>query len=458
MPCLSLRSAVLVALLCGASVTPSIAASVNHNGAEQPATPLSTYGMQVDAERALRSNLPDGWQLTVAPGTELSGKVSWGPKDTWLEVLTRVSERSDVDVTVDWDAQAIIVEAATRAVKPQESTPELAVKAESSSEGVSVSSEVAAKSAAASSIEIAPLKAPEVSKPVEVKPTVSAAGPAQAFNRTHLRVPFEALAEYHGLELIYEAGDVALPGPVTLLFDQGLDTDIELLDRAFGRRLPLEIIHYKKERQLIVREAPRFTFASFDARPVPPVKRSLFARIFRPVPTSQELADAESQASLAALSQVELPPTPVTPIEAPSVSIDPVLVAEARETQVVKPVATEAVAPVASLPHVAPPVPAETVEVTAPAVVAPTAVTLELAQGERLSSAIKRLLENQGWALVWRANVDLEAATPTRVEGVSFADILEQILPQFGLSADLYNPSRTVVIRTPQNSASQGTP
>jgi hypothetical protein len=178
------------------------------------------------------------------------------------------------------------------------------------------------------------------------------------------------------------------------------------------------------------------SFVSLEARPVVPVKQSLFARIFgTKVPAAGvEPTSSTDPAGLtsvdmgdAVLADAAVPPnfngtTKTTPaaVEVPTIDVS----ASNLNTR-------GAEAPVERL-------------------------ALEIAQGERLSVALERLLRSRGWTLVWRASIDLEAATAARVEGNSIAEILGQVLPQLDLAADLYNPSRTVVIRNTQETASQG--
>src|ERR1700724_3322219 len=104
LPCL-----MLAALLSSVGSSTALAQGLLHDGTPEVVETLSTYGMQVNLERAIHSVLPPGWQCVVAPDVSLTGKVSWGPNDTWLGVLARISARADAGLLVDWNAHEVVV-------------------------------------------------------------------------------------------------------------------------------------------------------------------------------------------------------------------------------------------------------------------------------------------------------------------------------------------------------------
>ena len=466
-----LRSAVFVSLLLGAAAAPSFG-DVFHVGEQVAAPALSTYGMQVPPSRALRGILPADWRLQVEPGVTLSEKVSWGPSDTWLTVLERVATRAGADAYVDWSTRTIVLRLAGKQIG---STP-----APSRATGVRASDTPAPETTAIPTAPAAeaphqrptppppvPLPSPSL-EPIEVDVPVPAvdvdalviasskspAGPARAFNRAPLREPLEALAQRHGLTLIYEAGDISLPGPLTLMLGEDLGEDLKLLERALGPTVPLSITLYRAEKELVVglSDGEPF-FASVDARPQP--KPSILARLFRRVPTLAQEPRALS-AAIALRPESHAKPE-VEGADMPESA--PVRVAhEAPPASLA--VSTASVPSTVSVPSMAsmPVVEAEaTTEQASPA--PQPAITFELIPGERLSVALERLFANQGWTLVWKVSGDFEAAAPARVQGNSIAEVLRQLLPQLGLSADLYTPSRYAVIRLTQpDMASVGAP
>lgn len=433
MTCLSLRSAVLASLLLGAAALPSVAAPIQHEGVVQPVAPLSTYGMQVDIERALRGVVPTDWQVVVDSGNALSGRVSWGPTDTWLDVLKRIADGSQVDVRVDWDTREVIV---SEPKATPEGTANIASKKVEShvSEGTlersspeAVAREMVDKVAESVSTEKPSEQARVSVSSASAESKVSPAGPARAFNRTPLRAPLEALAERYGLTLIYNMEHVVLPGAVTLMLDGNLAGDIDLLHRALGQHTRLEIVEYRSEKELVVTPGISNSFVSLEARPAIEERVPFFARIFtKKVPARPVVIPSEPEGDVtddvAASSAVAVE----APVEVVTATVTP---------------------PDMGLP----------VEPLAEPVVA-QAFVLELAQGERLSSAMERMLLSINWRLVWRAPMDLEAEAPVRIEGASLSEVLERVLPELGLAADLYNPSRTAVIRNSHETVSQGAP
>lgn len=280
---------------------------------------------------------------------------------------------------------------------------------------------------------------------------------ARAFNRTPLTEPLKALADRHDLTLVYEAGAVRLPGVLTLMLGDDLSEDVELLQRALGPSIPLQITEYQAEKQLIVMPGPAHSFTSLPFRPIEE-KRSFFALLFgsdEPTPVRQapELPEPAFEAAVAETA-VE-PPKAEALAEIEPIEVPDVVPVESVLTNLPKP-------PVAPKPETIEPEPAPApVAELAPGaepVAPPRMLALEMDRGERLSDALEELLKSEGWTLVWRATLDLEAATPARVEGLSLTEILEQVLPQLGLAADLYTPSRTAVIRNVAPAATEGAP
>jgi len=408
--------------------------------------------MHVDAERALRGVVPAGWQIVMEPDTVLNGRVSWSPADTWIDVLDRIAERSRADLRVNWGTQQVFVSAMKAApAKPAEvvnngvspveephNTKAFEPATDPADAASATTTAVAAQTTTAS---------PAPTEKATQAPAVSPAGPARAFNRTPLRAPLEALAQRHGLTLIYNMGDVSLPGPVTLMLGDELSADIELLNRALGPGTQLEIIEYRAEKELVVSPGCSNSFVSLPGRSALE-KRSLFARLFGKKVTADSVEKS-------ATTEKANAPEKVTPVEKVAATEKVVATepppSDSAGTARIEPPAVSSVAATTEPAREAQPV-----ESGAPTTA--EVLALDLAQGERLSSAMDRLLQSRGWRLVWRASVDLEAATPARVEGASLSEILEQVLPQLGLAADLYNPSRTAVIRNSQETASQGAP
>jgi hypothetical protein len=107
MPSKLISRALLSAALAVATL-PAYGGTFKQLGRAESATPLTTYGMQVDPERAIKTVVPSTWQSSVHPGTPLVEKVSWEPADNWVTVLNRIADQNDAGVLIDWGNKRVI--------------------------------------------------------------------------------------------------------------------------------------------------------------------------------------------------------------------------------------------------------------------------------------------------------------------------------------------------------------
>jgi hypothetical protein len=329
--------------------------------------------------------------------------------------------------------------------------------------------------AAPAALPVAPVPAPAPAVmpavvPVSVAaatPAVPAAAPAAAsstpgaaaFNREPVSKVVASAGAKHGYTVSWEAPQVVFPGPVTLL-GADMGEDMRLVLRALGgRRAALSMTVYRDSKVVVVREAPygmadvSFTDMPFSGtlREPAPLKdtRTLFV-----APPAVAVP-----ASLAALPLVR-PAAVATPARVPAAT----LVAAPVTAPAVTPVAARPAAPAlaAAVPSPAAeplrvtPEPArlatavDTVKKLEPAKPAVAAelrtVTLRVAAGGSLRDAIEAQLE-PGWSLKWDVAGAFEANTELKASGESLVAVLNQVLPRLKLSADIYKPSKLVVVR-----------
>jgi hypothetical protein len=440
-----LRSAIAAACLI-MSVTSGVtlAGTLLQDG--NPAKPgqLATYGMQVPTSQALQTILPSGWTAMVSPDAVLNGKVSWGPSDTWLDVMSRVADRSNAGFLVDWNARKVIVrpvpatitEGITRTEIHQEAStplPQLAPAhtppAPAALPGPAVVAPTPAVATPAIAVArpvaaVAPLPAPMPPAPIgHPVPAAPSAGPARSFSNVSIREVINAIAQNNGLVVKMSAPNVKLPGPVTLKLAGNATEDVQLLQRALGPVAPLAVTIYRASHELIVEGSSEASLIAFDARPVIVEKQGFFARLLahKPAPGATSAAAPTAPAPvLAAQSKPAVPASP--PVAASSAPVPGALA-----------IGTPVVA--ANSAPVGPPAP----------VVAK--VVFDVQGGERLSDAISRFLKVQGWDVSWQSQNDLEASGAIHIEAETISGILKQILPQLGLVADLYKSNHVAVIR-----------
>lgn len=287
---------------------------------------------------------------------------------------------------------------------------------------------------------------------------------AEAFNRQSVDMVVRSAAEKHGYLVSWEAADVQFPGPVTIL-GADMGEDMRLVLRALGgRRSPVSIDVYRASNVVRVRNASGTAEVAFSELPFQGAIREKSAPTFtvkvRPetavlptlvaAPAPVAARPAPAAPVMAEVAPVAAPvPAPVVAMAAPApVAPVPVVPEPARlDTAVPAVKKLEEAAPmVAAGTPAAPQVvtgEAETRPEPKPVV---AAVVLRVERGEALHAAIEALLE-PGWSLKWDVNGDMEANTALEVAGESLAAVLNKVLPRLALSADIYKPSKLVVIR-----------
>jgi hypothetical protein len=454
-----LRSAVAAACLIMSTTSGfAIAGTLLQDGNPVKPEPLATYGMQVPTDKALQTVLPPGWTSVLAPTAGMTGKVSWGPTDTWLDVMSRIADRADAGFLVDWNSHRVLVRpvsatiqegAARQQLRQEASTPVPMLK----SGHATVAASPAPISVAAASLAIvqAPVSIAPLSTPVPVisastaavpappapqpaplavrAPTVNA-GPSRSFSDASIRDVVNVIAKNYGLSVTMSAPNIHLPGPVTLTLSDNLSEDIRLLQRALGPVAPLAVTYYKSSRELLIDAGSEASFVAYDSHTVVLEKRGFFARHFGHADTPSTAAAPFVAASAPPVAGTVVIATPsVIPAAAP--------VAIAQVVTAPPVVIVTAPATVIAPPAVIPPAP---VQIAA-------RVVFDVQAGERLSDAIGRFLKTQGWTVSWQSQNDMEASGAMHVEAETIGGVLKQILPRLNLVADLYKSNHVAVIR-----------
>lgn len=88
----------------------ALAGSLEHLGTpvfEQPV--VGPYSVDLPAKRGLRAILPSDWRLYVQESAPLPPAISWDHTDTWVTVLQKMADTSDLAITVDWTRPAVFV-------------------------------------------------------------------------------------------------------------------------------------------------------------------------------------------------------------------------------------------------------------------------------------------------------------------------------------------------------------
>lgn len=467
----------------------SFAALVENKGTpEQNVATMTSYGVDVPTRTALKTVVPAGWQLFVHRTATLPETLSWKIGEAWPNVLAELAEKHQVAALIDWDSRTVMLrppalameESAKRVEIAQAATTPLPRFMPAAAESVQPSAAtapaqapveaVAAPVAAPSAfVEPSPAPAPApvpVADPVRAAapaPTpqvdVSAAAPvvrpaepapavavpaqpvamplptvpepspvahtpqgvaepvavaapapvsdefryteAAAAHQPGVRAVAQAIANRFGMRLVYMAEDFKLKGPVTLLAESA-EQDARLLERAIGVFSPVVIEVARSDGAL---------------------------RVY-----PKNLTAAQAALLMAANAPATLIAQPGEPVPA-VVSVQPVVATSAPAEQPAVSTVVAVDAP-AALPVAPNPVPA----VSAPLV-------LRIAENSPLEDALFKFARDNGYTFEWKVAGGFESSGVLTYEGRSMAEVLGQVVPKLGLSADIYTRDKHIVVR-----------
>jgi hypothetical protein len=77
----------------------------------------------------------------------------------------------------------------------------------------------------------------------------------------------------------------------------------------------------------------------------------------------------------------------------------------------------------------------------------PAPLVLTLNEAEPLEDALARFARAQGYTLEWKVDGGFEASRAMHFSGSSVAQVLSEVLPNLGLSADVYTRDKHIVVR-----------
>lgn len=422
----------------------------------QPDTQLSTmptYGMEVPARTALKSVVPAGWQLFIHQSAKLPDTLSWKLGDAWPKVLSDLSAAQDLAILIDWDEKRVLVrtndvsvqEQATRAEISQAAVTPLPRFEEARSDKQAERLARKQPSPVATAPVVASASAPVVNRPAELSDTARMAQdelrrrqelerqaatqvevtralpvirtnptPAMvtaqeaaavknppklvstaefsytqpvALNRPAARKVAQAIANKYNLRLVWAAPEVQLQGPVTLLAQSAQD-DVRLLSKALG--VFSSVFFEVSDNERVIRVLPR------------------------------ELAHVRAAAPVAVATSAVAPVQPAAPMD---LTLTPQIAATPM---------TVAAAPVAVVP---------------PAAAALPKITLTVGERQPLEDALVRFVRTYGYTLEWKVTGGFEANRAMTFEGETLVQVLSQLLPPLGISADVYTRDKHIVVR-----------
>lgn len=220
MPVSDVARRILATTLLLAFTAPAYS-SIVHVGHREPA-PLTTFGVNVDVRKGLRSVIPEGWQIFVHRSLTLPATLSWSPGQPWDSTLETFAATHGFDVKIDWTERAVYFR------------PSDVARAE---RGTAQDASPAAAASATASANHA--------KPAPEPPRLASAA---AFNKATLSDVLARVAAAHGYTVSFDASDVSFAGALTVL---GVDLveDLQLVQRALGgERTPVSFQVFRGNR------------------------------------------------------------------------------------------------------------------------------------------------------------------------------------------------------------------
>lgn len=406
-----MRKSLLVLSLMSALSSSSFAAVSAVGKAPSSIEPIGTYGVAVKVKDALQSIVPKGWKINIEKGTPLPQSVSWTKNQTWVDVLTEMTESlgtgTQLNAQIDWVNQSVYLRTQALADAEASQVKLLAEKAETplpkfeglKTEKERLEDEIAALKAVQDTKPVAAAE-PLVTVPVEVaapavpmtKSLSSISSPdfkyteGVAFNKASLRNLGQAIANTHNVRLLYLAGeDLHLKGPITLL-GNSLQEDADLLKKALGWYSVVDVVA-TADTLMIKGDSDKVVTGS---------------------------------ASLIAVKDPDI-------VSKANVSSSNTAVGGASATAPVA--ATESpVVTVVSVKEI------------------PAVLSLKIEEGRALESALARFAREQGYTFEWQVKGGYEAKRTRTYEGKDLVEVLS-FLPKLGLSVVIISQDKHIIVR-----------
>ncbi len=422
----------------------------------QPEAQLSTmpnYGMEVPSRSALKTVIPAGWQLFVHQSAKLPETMSWKLGDPWPRVLAELAQQNKLSVLLDWEERTVLIRTEDVAVEERATRQEIAQAAVTplpkfeealtskqaekrdekkaqrakqeqqlaaakphpavqppQSESARMAAEEARRQAELATVAVHEAANTKALPVIRTNPTpqmvtaqqaAAAKNPAKlastsefsytqpvALNRPAARKVAQSIANKYNMRLVWAAHEFNLQGPVTLLA-RNAEEDARLLEKAIGVYGPVVIEVAANEK--VIRVLPR-----------------ALARTGQPATAVAVLPTASIGASADAAT--------------PAVEI---LAAAPAPTPLPEKANTAASTPKPAAPK----------------------LVLSLAEKEPLEDALVRFTRSQGYTLEWKVEGGFEANRAMAFEGESLVQVLSQMLPPLGVSADVYTRDKHIVVR-----------
>lgn len=395
----------IVTGLISVSVAFSVqAATLESHGRPDPKIDLmSSYGVNVATRQGLRTVIPAGWQLFVHKSVELPSVMSWKVGDPWTKVLSDFAANNSIAVLLDWEKKTVLLRSSEVAQEESSRRHEISREATTplprfASGDPSALQQEQAHAQLQSQItrDTGPQQAvtPSLAH-LPVIPTTPPASPPTAPQSAVPGVPVQDVGK--GGEFSYTSA-MSSNRPSARAVAQGIANkfNYRLVWAApeFNLQGPVTLLAEDPEQDVKLLQN-----AIGKLGPVA-LEVSTAERVIRALPREAALASLDTRQKLLDAAEEKYAPREIGIVGA---FIKPKLI-------------------------------------------------LQVGEREPLEDALVRFTRAHGYTLEWKVEGGFEANRNMTFEGGSVAEVLTEVLPTLGLSADIYTRDNHIVVR-PGNAA-----
>jgi hypothetical protein len=391
--------------------THGLAAILEHRGAPTPEVNImNTYGVGVATKTGLKTVVPAGWPLYVHRSVTLPETMSWKVGDNWVKVLSEFAAQNKIAVLIDWEKKSVYLRS------PEIANEEKITRQEIAAQSTTPLPRLTAEEPRRDTFTLAHNQGPRVVEPQPARaPTATESDalrnvPVIRTNPTPQMVTASSERLQKNPPKLGSTRDFAYSVPVSVNRPPA-----RWIAQAIANRYNLRLVWAAPEVNLV---GPVTLLANNPRQDVTLLQKALGVKgpIVLEISESEKVIRAlprhlqNTTDIAAALASAELASVP----QGPADNFERFDKGEKAEP--------------ASL-------------------VSKPKLTLVLAENVPLEDALVRFTRSQGFTLEWRVEGGFEANRTMKFQGHTVAEVLSAVLPDLGLSADIYTKDKHIVVR-----------
>lgn len=412
-----------------------IASTLENRGSPEPnVATMTTYGVDVATRTGLKTVIPAGWQLYVHKSVTLPETMSWKLGDAWPAVLTEFAVRNQVAVLIDWERRVVMMRSVEQALEENAKRDEIqqaattplpkfrdaTTRAEQAKAAARAEAEQRKKEAEAAQLAAAQRAADERTRLAQTQDRLAAEElarvPVIRTNPTPAMVASQSEAARRSPAPKYASTqEFRYTGPISLN-----RPNVRTVAQAIANRFNLRLVYAAPEQLAL--KGPVTLLAESPEQDALLLQKAVGA--YGPV-----------------VLEVSIPEK-VLRVLPRGLSGEALAAARARGVDAHKELlaAADAQSEGASAPET-------TASSKEPVAIARPQLAMTLREREPLEDALVRFTRAQGYTLEWKVSGGFEANRTMNFTGHTVAEVLSQVLPKLGLSADIYTRDKHIIVR-----------